>query len=111
MIEIEVRSFFEDSLKIPVYMEFPSEKITRFVVLRKANTDRENLIDGAQFVAESYEESLFKAAELNELVKAKADELTELDTVVAVERGGDYPAFDHTNKRYRYQAIFNITHY
>lgn len=111
MIEIVVRSFLEERLGVPVYMEFPSEKITRFVVLHKANTDRENLIDGAQFVAESYEESLQKAAELNELVKTTADELTDLDTVAAVERGGDYPAFDQTNKRYRYQAIFNITHY
>lgn len=111
MIEITVRKFLQAQLGVGVYMEFPSGGKEQFVVLKKADTSRENRIDQATFVADSYAKTLQATAELNERVKAAVDSLIDLNDIASVERGSDYPAFDSTNKRYRYQALFNLTHY
>lgn len=111
MIEITVRVYLESKIQIPVYMEFPSDPPARFVVLRKADSSRENLIDMSMFVADSYAETLLETAKLNEQVKSALDSLVELDEVSRSARGGDYPFFDTKNHRYRYQAVQNITHY
>ncbi len=111
MIEITVRDFLADNLQVPVFMEFPANPVSRFVILRKADSGRENRLDSAMFVADSYGESLLEAAKLNELVKAAMDDLTDLPEVSASKPAGDYPAFDEKNKRYRYQAVYNITYY
>lgn len=111
MIEFIVKEFMEQRLLVPVFMEFPKNPSERFVVLKKGDSGRENLLDAAMLVADSYAESLLEAARLNEQVKAVLDDLIQLDAVSSSRRGGDYPAFDTKNKRYRYQAVQNITHY
>lgn len=111
MIEITVRDYLAGKLNVPVRMEFPSDPPERFVVLRKADSGRENRLDSAMFVADSYAETLLEAARLNVQVKAAMDTLTDLDAVASSELGGDYPFTDTKNKRYRYQAVYNITHY
>lgn len=111
MIELIVKEFAEQNLTVPVFMEFPPDPPERFVVLKKGDSGRVNLIDSAMLVADSYAESLLEAAKLNEQVKTVLDDLIRLDAVSSSRRGGDYPAFDTKNKRYRYQAVQNITHY
>ena len=111
MIENIVREFLKKKLRVSVHMEYPRKPGETFVVLRKADTSRENRIEHALFVTDSYARTMFETAELNEQVKDAVDALEELDVIAAVNRGSDYPAFDNTNKRYRYQATFEITHY
>lgn len=111
MIEIITKDYLAPKIPVSVYMELPSHPPERFVVLRKTNSTRENFVDTAMFVAESYAESLLEAAILNEQVKNAIDDMIELDTIASVERAGDYPFQDEKNKRYRYQAVYNITHY
>lgn len=111
MIEITVRNFLADRIECPVHMEFPPDPPERFIVLRKADSSREDLLDSAMFVADSYAESFLEAAKLNEQVKTVLDALTEIDSVSSSTRGGDYQAFDTKNNRHRYQAVYNITHY
>ncbi|MFR2043720.1 MAG: hypothetical protein ACLS4A_12830 [Oscillospiraceae bacterium] len=62
-------------------------------------------------IAESYEGSLLKAAQLNRQVKAAMDALTELPEISAARLASDLPGAGYQNKRYRYQAVYNITHY
>lgn len=111
MIEITVRGFLAEKLPVPVFMEFPANPATRFVILRKGGSSREDWLKSAMFVADSYGESLLDAAKLNELVKAAMDDLTDLPKISASKPAGDYQAFDEKNKRYRYQAVYNITYY
>lgn len=111
MIEITVREYLTEKIRLPVYMEFPSDPPDRFVVLKKADSSREDLVDTSMFVVDSYAESLLETAKLNEQVKTALDSLVALDAVSESKRGGDYPFFDTKNKRYRYQAVYNITHY
>lgn len=111
MIEITVRDFLEKMLTVPVVMEIPVDPPVRFVVLHKGDSSRENGLDTAMMVADSYAESLLEAAKLNEQVKSAMEELTELDEIASSRQGGDYTLSDTKNKMYRYQAIQNITFY
>lgn len=111
MIEITVKNFLEEKLPVPVYMEFPTNPSNRFLVLRKGDSSREDWLKSAMFVADSYAESLLEAARLNEMVKAAMDDLTDLEEISASRPAGDYPVSDTENKKYRYQAVYNITHY
>lgn len=111
MIEIIILDYLSSHLTVPVVMEFPENPPDSFVLLRKADSGRENRLDSAMFVVESYAPSLLAAAELNELAKRAMDNLPELPEIAGSHLGTDYPLMDTKNKRYRYQAIYNITHY
>lgn len=111
MIEITVLHHLEQKLQTAVYMEFPVNPPGRFVVLRKADSGRENYIDSAMFTARSYAESLLESAKLNKAVKSAMDTLPELEEVSSSRLNADYPMMDTANKRYCYQAVYDITHY
>ena len=111
MIEITIKEHLEDRLDAPVFFEFPKNTSGRFLVLKVENNPRENLLDSAMLVVDSYGASMVEAATLNTMVKRALDDLVELPSISASRRGGDYPAFDTKNKRYRYQAVQNITYY
>lgn len=111
MIELTVKEFIEARITVPLYMEYPENPPDSFVVLRKGDSERDNLLDSAMLVVDSYGPSLLEAARLNELVKAVLDNLVLLDCVSSSRRGGDYPAYDTNNKKHRYQAVQNISHY
>lgn len=111
MIENIVKEFVERRISAPLYMEFPEDPPGSFVVLKKGDSSQENHLDSAMLVADSYGPSMLAAAQLNEQVKLAFDDLIDLDSVSSSRRGGDYPAFDTRNKRYRYQAVQNITYY
>lgn len=111
MIEVAVQHHLSQQLDIPAYMEFPEDPPDCFIVIRKINSERKNHIDTSMILVESYAKTLYETALLNERVKIAMDKLSELDAISCSERAGDYPNFDSTNKRYRYQAVQNITHY
>lgn len=111
MIEKIVLDFLTSRLVVPVRMEVPTDPPKRFVVLKKADSSREDSIDTSMVIAQSYAETLLEAAELNELVKATMDDLTDLDEICSSRLNSDYNFTDTASKRYRYQAVFDITHY
>lgn len=111
MIEIIVKEHMQKRLDVPVYFEYPSNPCESFVVLKLENNPRENLLDSALLVADSYGPSQLAAAQLNESLKNMLDDLVLLPSISASKRGGDYPVFDSVNKKYRYQAVQNITYY
>lgn len=111
MIEVTVMDHLAIRLDVPVYLEFPKNTPDRFLVLKVENNPRENLLDSAMLVVDSYGASMVDAATLNTMVKRTLDDLVDLPSISASKRGGDYPAFDTKNKRYRYQAVQNITYY
>lgn len=111
MIETIILDRLKESVKVPVWAEFPKNPTERFVCVRFGDTTRENLLETTMVIAESYEGSLLKAAQLNQLVKTAMDELPELPEISSARLVADYPATDTKNKRYRYQAVYTITHY
>lgn len=111
MIEEIILNHLAAKLSAPVYMEVPEKPPALFVVLEKTGSGRNDHICSAVFAVQSYAQSLLQAARLNEQVKAAMDVLPMLDEVCAARLNSDYNFTDTTSKRYRYQAVYDITHY
>lgn len=111
LIEITVKNHVEGRLDCPVYIEFPEKAPEYFVILDRTDSSRENHIDSATFVVQSYGPSKLAAAMLNAKAKEAMDSLIQLGRIAACNLSGDYPFPDTKRKRHRYQAVYEITHY
>ena len=111
MIEKIILDHLNSKLTEPVYMEHPDPAPATFVLIEKTGSGRSNRLPSSTFAFQSYAESLYDAAVLNEKVKEAADSLETLDTIGRVRLNTDYNFTDTTTKRYRYQAVYDITHY
>ena len=110
MIETTVLDYLSSVLPEPCSLEVPERPPVRFVVLEKAGSSRKNFINTATFAVQSYAPSLFEAAELNERVKAAMDDLILLPDIFSAKLDSDYNFTDTATKKYRYQAVYNITY-
>ena len=111
MIEKIVMDYLGTSLTVPVHMETPPRTPDEYIIVEKTGSTRENHLCSATIAVQSYAATLFRAAELNESVKAAMDGIVELDSVCAVTLNSDYNFTDTATKKYRYQAVFDISHY
>ena len=116
MIEITVKNFLESKLSVPVLMEIPkSTPSSQLVIIEKTGGTQENHIPSSILTIQSYGASKYDAAVLNDMVKDwmldGVEGLVTLDEVVSVNLNSDYDFTDTPSKKYRYQAVFDITHY
>lgn len=111
MIETVILEYLNQNLDVPVYMERPEKDIGEFVVLEKLGAGRTDHINKATFALQSFGNNLFRAAEINEDVKAAMDDLILLTEISRSQLNSDYNYTDTEKKRYRYQAVYDITHY
>lgn len=108
MIEKIILDYLNDKAPVPAYMEKPKEEPTQYILIEKTGGGRANYIDSATIAVQSYADSLFGAATLNEEVKTIMYDIIELDEVFSVRLVRDYNFTDTTKKKYRYQAIFDL---
>lgn len=111
MIELTILNHLKTKLSVPVYLEEPETKPARYVLFEKTGSGRSNRLGSSTFAFQSYAESLYQAAELNELVKAAVESLIETQDIAKAKLNSDYNYTDTATKRYRYQAVFDIYHY
>lgn len=111
MIEIVIREFLKNNLKIDVFLEHQENEPESFVIFEKTSSSKNNHLNATTFAFQSYAKSLYKACELNEKVKEAVEEMINLDEIASVKLNGDYNFTDTGTKRYRYQAVFDIKHY
>jgi len=81
-----------------------------FVIFEKTSGGQKNQINSASFAFQSYGRSMYDAAKLNEELKAAVFKLQWSKEVGGVRLNSDYNFTDTTTKRYRYQAVFDITY-
>lgn len=111
MIEKTLLDFLNAS-GLPTYMETPEDfPGGAFVVLERVGGTDENQIKIATIAIQSYGRTLLEAAETNETVKNTIKDFAALPSVCKASLNSDYNYTDTATKRYRYQAVFNITHY
>ena len=110
MIEKELLDHLKNNLDVDVFME-EHDRNDEFVVIQKLGGGEEDYIFTSTFAVQSYSTSKYNAAVLNELVKSVMKRAVELDSISKVKLNSDYDFTDTETKRYRYQAIFVITHY
>lgn len=111
MIELIVKNYLDDELEIPVYLEHRKKEVDRFILIEKTSGNYVNHLKKATVVIQSYAESLFEAAKLNELIKETMFNIIDLSEVVGIKLNSDYNFTDTNTKRYRYQAVFDINYY
>lgn len=108
MIEKIVLDYLSERLTVPVHTEKPEKPPEEYVLIEKIGSSKENFINSATIAIRSYAESLYKAAALNEEVKAAMDDIVILDTISGAKLNTDYNFTDTTKKQYRYQAVYDL---
>ena len=94
------------------YGEEPEKPPAVYLVVGKVGSGHENHIDSAVITIRSYAVSMEQAAALNKQVKhTMLYELPELDDIAGVYLNSDYNNTDPETRRYRYQAVYDITYY
>ena len=111
MIEYTVLKYLSDHLDVPCHMMRPECAPDKYVLIEKTGGSKENHISESTFAFQSYAPTLLEAAELNEQVKAVAEELIHCDGITKSEYQTDYNFTNTASKQPRYQAVFDITHY
>ena len=81
-----------------------------FILFEKTSSGQRDKINSATFAFQSYGKSMYEAAKLNDELKLIMFQMVELDEIGGVKLNSDYNFTDTTTKRYRYQAVFNITY-
>lgn len=111
IIEEVVRDYLDEHLDVPVLLQRTQKMTEPYVMIEKTGGGQTNRINSATIAVQSYGASIHVAANLNELVKAAMDGIVELSEVSNVDLNSDYNFTDEERDEFRYQAVFEITHY
>lgn len=82
-----------------------------YLVIEKAGGSGNKMLRYSVITIQSYSGSLAGAAKLNEKMIDAMNDINELPEICHCELNSNYNYTDTARKRYRYQAVFNITHY
>ena len=112
MIETIVQDYLQDRLSWPVYMETPETIPDAYVLIEKTGSYNENFIITSTLAIQSISKKrLYDAAVMNDTLIQTMKLLPVLDSVTRCKLDSDYNFTDPDTKTYRYQAVFDITHY
>lgn len=109
-IEEIICNYLTEKLEVVALPEKPSRPFHRKIFVERTG-------GGGRFVKESvmalqsYGDSMYEAAALNDQVIEQMFKAVELDSIINVNLNSNYNFTDVTTKEYRYQAVFEITHY
>ena len=110
MIETLLIDYLSEHLEVFVGMEAP-EQTTDYVLIDKTGSNRNNHIITSTFAIQSYGASLYEAMLLNAEVVEAMEGLVELNSIARVELETDYNYTNTATKQYRWQSVFQVTHY
>lgn len=110
MILTDLLQYLNAHLTVEAYAEAP-EELTDYVLLEQTASRRSNHIITTTIAVQSYGRTLLDAMNLNAEVETAMDGFLTLDNVTRVELETDYNFTNTTTKQYRWQAVYNITHY
>lgn len=110
MIETLLINYLDSNLDVFVGMESP-EQVTDYVIVDKTGSSRQNKIVTSTIAIQSYGATLYEAMVLNDEVARVMDGFAELGEVISVKLDTDYNFTNTVTKQYRWQAVYQITHY
>lgn len=110
MIEKIICDYLSEKLNCTVLPEKPDRPFGKAVFVERTG-GRGRFIINSTVALQSYGDSLYEAASLNDEVIEAMYEMIELNEITHVELNSTYNFTDTTTKEYRYQAVFDITHY
>lgn len=110
MIEIIILKYLTEKMDVPVSMDKTDRDVKRYILVERTGSSRSNFINTATFVFQSYAESKYEAAKLNEELKLNMDNIIELPQISRSALNSDYDYTNTQTKEYRYQAVYNIVY-
>lgn len=111
MIEKAICDYLSEKLDCRVLPEKPSRPFGRMVFVERTS-GRGRFIKETTMAVQSYETSMYKAAELNDAVIAAMETIAEeVTNITRCELNSNYNYTDTSTKEYRYQAVFTVYHY
>lgn len=111
MIEKIVLDYLGAKLSVPAYMETPKDPPKEYVLLEKTGGGETNYIERATLAIKSISAlSLYRAAQINEDVKAAMRKILILPQISRAQRNTDYNFTNPQTKQYRYQAVYDMTY-
>ena len=114
MIEYIVREQLISETALPAYLEEPERPPQKYMLIGKTGSGGDSTshaVASAMIIVQSYAPTLAGAALLNEQVKQAMWRLEADDRVTKVRCNSDLNYTDPETRRYRYQALFEITYY
>ena len=111
MIEKIIKDYLKEQLRLPCFLEYPENPEKRFILIEKTGGSYENCIKTAMIAVQSYAESMYEAAMLNEKIKEAMLRMATINDICKVSLNSDYNYTDTEQKKYRYQAVFDINYY
>lgn len=111
MIEATIINYLNTAVGLPTYAEQPKDPPEEFLLVEKTGSGMENWIHTAMIAVQSYADSMFRAAEINASVRTAMWQIDELENIYACDLNSDYNFTDTEQKKYRYQAVFDITYH
>lgn len=119
IIEETIRNFLNQKATeglIPMaYVTVPDVKKPSndygFIVIEKTGSSIDNFICTSTIAIQSYADTLYKAAVINENVKKVIQMCVDEDVIIQAKLNSDYNFTDSSTKQPRYQAVFDIIHY
>lgn len=111
IIEEVVRDYLDAKLTAPVLLQRTSTMTGSYVMIEKTGGGQSNRINSATLAIQSYGDSIHAASDLNEQVKEAMDGIVELAGISNVTLNSDYNFTDEERDEFRYQAVYELTHY
>lgn len=112
MIEKVILDYILSKSEYPAYMEEPKRDIPdRYYLIEKTGSNQNDRLFHSIIAVQSYAPTMYDAALLNDAVKEIMLDAIILPEVTRVRINSDYNFTDTETRRYRYQAVFDITHY
>lgn len=99
-----------NGIAYPAYGDTPMDGDTRYYLVQKTGSSNRNHIYTAQVAIQSYGTSKADAAAMNEALVTVMRDIVTLPSVSACRLNSDYDYTDLSKRRYRYQAVFDITY-
>lgn len=111
MIETILINYLTDQLGVPVFATEPEEPPECYIKIEKTGSRVRNWIRTATVAVQSYGSSMQEAATLNERVVETMLQAPALDVISRCELNSDYNFTDPKTRRFRYQAVFDLTYF
>lgn len=117
VIELIVKRYLEDKVDTPVLLTKPTDQsIKDYCLIEKTGgAPRKNFLNKSMLIIQSYGETMYNAAMLNDLVKDEMQGngidkfgIASETEISRCECNNDYNFTDTTKKEYRYQAVFDL---
>lgn len=110
LIEQTVMDYLEDQTGIPTYGERPKRPDPEYLLVERTGSGEEDLIRRAAIAVQTYADSMARAAEMCEIVERAMKDITDLENISKCKLNSSYNYTDTESKKYRYQAVFNLTY-